>query len=251
MQAHGLLSGLLLALSLAACTQQPLRTGSGQSDSLAQIYTNLGLTYLQQGKRDLALEKLQRAVEADPDLPVANHYLAETYQQLGQVEKAEHYYRRAVKLDPENPMLRNNFGAFLCGHGNRDEAEQQFLLAAKNPRYETPEQAYENAGICAQRIPDAEKAEQYFRAALGINSKLPRTLHQMAALSYDKQRYLPARAYLQRYLEVAQHTPQSLWLGIKIERALGDENVAASYAAQLKSNFPDSEETRLLEAEQK
>ncbi|MEQ6342787.1 MAG: type IV pilus biogenesis/stability protein PilW [Gammaproteobacteria bacterium] len=244
------LSGLLV-LSLAACTQQPLRTGSGQGDSLAQIYTNLGLTYLQQGKRELALEKLQRAIEADPDLPAANHYLAETYQQLGQVEEAERYYRRAVKLDPGNPMLRNNFGAFLCGHGSRDEAEQQFLLAAKNPRYETPEQAYENAGMCAQRIPDAEKAEQNFRAALGINSKLPRTLHQMASLSYEKQRYLPARAYLQRYLEVAQHTSQSLWLGIKIERALGDDNAVAKYEAQLKSNFPDSEETRLLEAEKK
>ena len=68
----------------------------------------------------------------------------------------------------------------------------------------------------------------------------------MSGISYDLERYLPSRGYLQRYLEIAKHTPKSLWLGIRIERELGDRDALASYALQLENGYPDSQETRLL-----
>jgi type IV pilus assembly protein PilF len=68
----------------------------------------------------------------------------------------------------------------------------------------------------------------------------------MSVISYDVARYLPARAYLQRYLEIGRHTPQSLWLGIRIERELGDKDALASYTLQLENGFPDSTEAGLL-----
>jgi type IV pilus assembly protein PilF len=68
----------------------------------------------------------------------------------------------------------------------------------------------------------------------------------MAAISYEDAQYLPARAYLQRYLVVARHTARSLWLGIRIERKLGDVDAVASYALALSNRFPESDEARLL-----
>ena len=68
----------------------------------------------------------------------------------------------------------------------------------------------------------------------------------MSEVSFQTERYLPARAYLERYLAVSSHSPQSLWLGVQIERKLGDKNSASSYAMMLKSNYPDSRETQLL-----
>ena len=50
----------------------------------------------------------------------------------------------------------------------------------------------------------------------------------------------------ERYLELADHTAKTLWLGIRVERDLGDRNTASSYAMLLKANYPDSRETRLL-----
>ncbi len=69
----------------------------------------------------------------------------------------------------------------------------------------------------------------------------------MSDLSYNQGNYLSARGYLQRYLEIANHTPISLWLGIRIERELGDKNALSSYALSLRNNFPDSKEARLLQ----
>lgn len=236
----------LIVVSLAGCAQSSARHGSAPKESPAQIYTNLGLAYMQQDNPGIAQEKFLKALEFDPNYPTAHHYLANLYQQQGQIEKASQHYQRALQLDAENLMLQNNYGTFLCERNKYSEAEKLFLSVARNPRYQTPELAYENAGLCAQRSADTSKAEQYFRAALDINSRLPNSLYQMALLTYNTERYLPARAYLQRYSELVAPAPRSLWLGIKIERKLGDMQTVADYAMQLKNKFPNTEEARLL-----
>lgn len=242
----------LLAL-LGACTSVPTtpdlqpNSAGDRPDTLAETHVKLGVGYLQQGQRDLALSRLRRALELDPNLPSGHNAIAILYEQLGEMERAAQHYQRAVELGPQDSSAHNNYGAFLCKRNELDKAEEQFLLALKNPLYETPELAYENAGLCALRKPDAAKAETYFRSALQLNPKLPASLYQMALLHFERGDYLPARGYLQRYTEVAKHNAQSLWLGIRIERALGDKNAVASYTLLLRSNFPDSEEAKLLQ----
>lgn len=244
-----------LMLVMSACSTTPTSNSSNipqpnagdRPDTLAETHVKLGIGYLQQGNRELALSKLQRALQLDPRLPSAHNAIAILYEQLGETRLAAQHYQNAVNFGPQDSNAHNNYGAFLCKNNDLDKADEQFLLALRNPLYATPELAYENAGLCAMRKPDVNKAENYFRNALQINPRLPSSLYQMALISFDRGQPLPARAYLQRYMEVAQPTPQSLWLGIRIERALGDRNAVSSYALLLRSNFPDSEEARLLQ----
>jgi type IV pilus assembly protein PilF len=37
-------------------------------------------------------------------------------------------------------------------------------------------------------------------------------------------------------------SPEALWLGIRLERKLGNRNAEGSYASQLRSRYPASEE---------
>lgn len=238
------LGGLALVMTLAACGSTP--DIKSDVNNLAETNFKLGIGYLQQGRSDLALGKLQRAIELDPKFAQAHSAIAVLYDQAGQADLALQHAERAVSLDPQDPAASLNYGTFLCKQGQLDKADAQFRAVLRNPLYATPEAAYENAGVCAMRVPDPAKAEQYFRSALQLNPKLPITLYQMAVLHYQTERYLPARAYLQRYAEVSQHTPQSLWLGIRVERQLGDRNTASGYALRLRSDFQDSEEARLL-----
>ena len=147
-------------------------------------------------------------------------------------------------------MLRpkTNYGQMLCRHGQFEQAEQRFLQALKNTLYGTPEVAYSNAGVCSKTAGHPERAEGYFRAALKRNPRQPTALVHMAQISFEASRHLSARAYLQRYLETSRHTSKTLWLGIRIERVLGDKNAASSYAMLLRSQYPDSTEARLLES---
>jgi ATP-dependent protease ClpP protease subunit len=59
-------------------------------------------------------------------------------------------------------------------------------------------------------------------------------------------RNLQARAFLQRYTAVASPTASVLWLGYRIETALGDTSAAQEYGRRLKADFAVSTETGLL-----
>ncbi|MEO7558136.1 MAG: type IV pilus biogenesis/stability protein PilW [Gammaproteobacteria bacterium] len=243
-----ILVSLLATLSACSTTDEiSSDTNPGdRSDTLAETNVKLGVGYLQQGRSDLALTKLQRALELNPNLPGAHNAIAIVYDRLGELDKAEQHYLKAINLAPKDSNAHNNYGTFLCKRNELDKAEKQFLQALENPLYETPALAYENAGLCALRVPNTIKAEKYFRSALQIDPRLPGSLYQMGVISFDRGDNLSARAYLQRYTAVARHTPQSLWLGVRVERVLGDKNAVSSYALQLRSSFPDSGEARLL-----
>jgi len=210
----------------------------------------LGVGYFKQGRVEAALEKLLKALQAAPDYPEAHSSIALVYQRLGETEKAADHYRQALELKPDDGSIHNNYAVFLCNTGKPLEAEKHFLQAINSRGYRTPAEALENLGVCALQIPDFEKAETYLRKALQINKRLPGALLQMARVSYEKGRFMSGRAYLQRYQEVATMGPKGLWIGIQVEKKLGDNDAVREYESQLRKSYPDSDETRkLLEAQ--
>ncbi len=232
----------VVSLALAACGSNPPTDGDPKKS--AQVNAHMGLRYMQMGNFQLAQEKLQRALSFDPDSFEAHHYMAELYRRLGEGEKADKHFRQARRIEPDNTALSNNYGVFLCENERFDDAEKQFLQVLENPFYRGKAQTYENLGLCL-RAHDAEKAEGYLREGLRLNPKMAKSLVVMSEISLEQGNHLSARAYLQRYLDISRHTPRTLWLGVRIERVLGDKDALASYGLALRNNHPDSEETRL------
>lgn len=211
----------------------------------AEVNAELGLSYMLQGDMEIAMEKLQRSLEFNSRYAPAHHYLAELYRNLNRIDDAEKHYSLAVRHSrEEDSSLYNNYGVFLCSRGRYDEGEKQLLKVLENPVYPYPERVYENLGLCLESKGDMVKAEAYLRQSLIRNSRSAPSLLAMARLSFAQENYLSTRAHLQRYREVAQHTPETLWLGVRTERILGDRNALASYGLSLQRNFPNAEETR-------
>jgi type IV pilus assembly protein PilF len=213
---------------------------------IAEANLNLGVAYMQQGHYQQALDKLNRARIAKPDYSPAYNALGVLYQRLGEHEEAEKFYKHAIKLDPMDSDALNNYGQFLCKQNRIDEAEQAFMESAGNPLYPTPEIAITNAGICLQNEGHIDVAENYFRKALDKNPRFSPALIQMAEIAYDRRDYLQARELLRSYLVENRHNSRTLWLGIRIERELGDKNVLSSYTLLLRNRFADSKEAALL-----
>lgn len=217
-------------------------------DHARMVKTNVELSigYLKKGDFEIALEKVNKALDADWNYADAHTAAAFIYERLDKFDDANRHYRLAIELLPTDGGVYNNYGVFLCKQKKYAEAVTYFLKATEMPRYTTPAQAYENAGACARRIPDLEKAEEYLRKALASDPNLPVALYEMAAISFEKDKPLSVRAYLQRYAEVASHTAESLWLGLRVERKLGDLQAAAQYARLLQTKFPKSIEFKKL-----
>lgn len=216
-------------------------------DKMAENNMLRGIEYMRLGMYDVALNKLEMAIKIDEKYAEGHNALAVLHEQLGQNDRAQQHYEKAVALKPLDSDIQNNYGQFLCKRGQWQEADAHFRIAVENPVYRTLEIPYTNAGMCALRNNQLELAESYLRKALQVNSRFVPALHNMAILSYDRRRYTLAQDYLQRYLKVAKHTSQTLWLGIRTARALNDRDTEASYARLLRSQFPDSDETALLD----
>ena len=248
---------LILALVLAGCGTQSVREvdggatgelGSPTAESgPADVYIELAGAYLRQGQLTEALKNARKAVIVDSRNANAHYVLGLVQQRLGQLDLADEAYRKAIAVDPRNPDALNAYGSFLCERGRYDDADGYFRKALQNPLYQSPWLALHNAGWCRQRAGDSGAAETDFRAALRANPQFAPSLLSMGELSFDKGVFLSARAYLQRYAEVAPATADSLWLGVRTERQLGDAAQAARYARELRVQFPDSEQARYLQ----
>lgn len=243
----GRLVTLLLVITLAGCSSiEKYKSDQAKNERLVETQVQLGVGYFEQGNYEVALEKLEKAIEVKPDYGPAHSAIALVYERMQKYDVADQHYREAIRLSPENGGIYNNYGVFLCNRNRPEEAEKYFLKAVKLPLYNTPELAYENAGACARRVPNVEKAEAYLNKALELNPQLPTALVNMAEIRFEQGSYLSSRGFLQRFESVSSHSAESLWLGIRIERKLGDKNAEANYKKQLQSKFPKSEQFRMM-----
>ena len=245
---------LLMLMLISGCASQGQiqerdttgELGREERESPAKIYVEMGIAYLRDGQSAIALQKLKKAISIDPQNAEAHNVIAILYERLGKLELADEHYTKAVQLQPQDPFIRNARGSYFCKRGQYKAAETEFESALSNPLYPTPWVAMTNAGLCAERSGDIVKAENYYRRALTTNEKYPQVLYQMAELSFQQGNYLSARAYLERYNATADATAGSLWLGVQIERRLGDRRKARHYQGRLLEKFPDSPEVQLL-----
>jgi type IV pilus assembly protein PilF len=214
----------------------------------AKIHTELAAAYYQAGNPAVALEEVRIALEADPGHVQAYSVRGLVYAQLKEVAKAEEDFQRALKIAPKNPDINNNYGWFLCETGQPRQSIQYFLNAVKDPLYETPEVGYANAGKCALRAGDMDGAQEYLLQALRVaKSQVPETRYQLANVFYLRGNLDESKIFLNEAVKAMEPpTPEALWLGIRLERKLGNKAGEGSYASQLRSRYPTSKEYQLF-----
>lgn len=248
MNAGGLLAISSVCIVLTACRTDEVRdTPNDPYASLSQsdIYVQMGIQYMEQGMLETADADLKHAVEIDSGNSEAYNALGVLYGRLKRDADAEGYFREALANNPRNYSARNNYGRFLCERGRREDGMAQFQAVIAAPLYPQPWIPLTNAGLCSKSANRMADAEGYFRQALQINPVFPPALLEMARLSLASRQYLSARGFLQRYHQAAAESPESLWLAVQTERALGASGSAADYAEKLRARFPDSTEAGL------
>lgn len=250
MHLSGVATLCLGGLLLVGCSATPTKEHQQRMYEASRANVQLAIGYMHEGNLRLADTKLRRALEEDPDYSVAHWSYALLKWRLGEAEEADEHFRKAIALDPKDPKARNNYGSFLCETGRAEEGLKQLERAAQNPLYRDRAGALANAGFCVLKIPDIDRAETYFRAALAQSSSYGPALYQLARIAFQRGNYIQARTFMQRYAQSSEPTSGSLWLYYQIERHLGHREDAERLAMQLKDRFPDSRETtRLMELE--
>lgn len=249
-----LAAGLLL---LSGCAAQPgggMDPVAGPADSearaRARVFTDLATAYYARASYKVALEELRKAILIDNRYGPAYNVFGLIYMELAEDRLAEDNFKRAIELDRTDSEARNNYGWFLCTRGRYDEGLEQFAAALRNPLYAQPELAMANAGECAGMKGDLALAEANFSKSMKLQPDNADTVLRMAALRFRQGRLPDAQRLLARHEELSPPTAASLWLGVRLERKLGDRAQEAAYGLQLRKRFPNSNEAGLLQSGQ-
>lgn len=244
---------VMAAVLLAGCAGQPAGEGGvantqldSESRQRARAFTDLANAYFARAQYKIALDELRKAIISDNRFGPAYNIYGLIYMELTEDKLAEENFRRAIELDRSDSEARNNYGWFLCTRGRHDEGLEQFAVALRNPLYPQPERAMANAGLCAEMKGDLALAEANLLKSLKLQPDNPNTVLKLAGLNFRQGRLMETQRLLGRHAELAPPNAESLWLGVRLERKLGDRAQEAAYGLQLRKRFPDSNEARLL-----
>lgn len=213
----------------------------------AKAHTDLAGAYYELGNLGVALEEARIALQADPSYFQAYNVLGLVNLELKDTAAAEANFRRGLQLAPQDPDLNHNYGWFLCQTGREEQSIQWFLIAVRNPLYQTPAKSFAAAGRCLVKRNPTEAAA-YFDRALRLDPNAFQAMLPYAELLYRRGQLQEAKTLVARFNRlVPDGTPESLWLGVRIERKLGDRLAEASLASQLRRRYAGSPEFQALQ----
>lgn len=97
---------------------------------------------VQAAKMDLWREaqfRFLRAVEMNPDDPMAYNNLAVAYEGIGEYEKAREAYLRALRIDRSNQYIQRNYSRFVEFYSKRNPEEEEGKENAEGKEESTDE----------------------------------------------------------------------------------------------------------------
>ncbi|WP_411726004.1 type IV pilus biogenesis/stability protein PilW [Methyloglobulus sp.] len=235
-----IIAGLLSITLLAACSW----FSKAPAEKPTDIYLQLGIRYMDIGKLELAKENLLKALEKDPNNAQAHSALAFLDEKINHFDEARQHYEAALELSPDDIGIQNNYGKFLCDRRQFDRGLALLTQSTSNMLNDRPWMALTNSARCHLGMGQRPQAVTLLKQAIGLNGQYPAALLEMQKISYQMGDYKAAGDYLQRYLGEANHTPQTLWVGIQTEQALGNLSLANEYRNLLLEKFPNSNEAK-------
>ncbi|NML24158.1 type IV pilus biogenesis/stability protein PilW [Zoogloea dura] len=220
-------------------SEMPVQTDARRK---AKVHVELGQAYFQAGRFGVALDEARAAAGYDSGYAPAYQLMGQVHMYLEENPVAEASFEHARRLAPGDPEIMNSYGWFLCSTGKERAGLALLTTAVRNPYYQTPARALTNIGLCHLRLKDDAAAEPYFIRALEADDTNLPAIYHLASITYRRGAYEAARRYVAALHKLGEPTAESLWLGIRIERRLGDRAAEATLVQQLRRRFPASPE---------
>ena len=258
----------LLVLTLAACTlgmtacttsTTVTTTPMGQADPIpntpgaqerrraAMIRLDLAINYLEVGNVSVAMEEVTNALAFDPSLTDAYAVRGMIYAQQRNFPAAEADYNRVLGLRPADADVMHNLGFLKCQESNFVLAQSWFNKALSTPGYASRGRTLMAQGLCFRQEGKPNEAMSALTSSYELDPNNPVVGYNLAVLLYDHGDVAKAQFYLRRLNQSEWRNAQTLWLGIKVENAMGNASTVQDLGSVLRNQFPQSREYLLFE----
>ena len=220
----------------------PLPSDESEAQRRARIRLELASSYFEAGQTNVALDEVRQAIATDANYADAYNLRGLIYLRLNDHAQAEESFRRALSLKPQDSSIVHNHAWLLCQQQRYAEADKQFERALSNPAYPARSKTLMAQGLCQERAGQPAQAEASLLKAYELDARNPIVAYNLSSLLSQRGEHQRAQFYIRRLNNSEWANAESLWLGIKIERALGDSVAFEQLASQLVKRFPESRE---------
>jgi type IV pilus assembly protein PilF len=224
-------------------------TASDEPEARRRARTRLELAsgYFSEGKTTVALDEIKLALLADPNYGEAFNLRGLIYQRLGDNRQAEDSYRRALQLNPRDADTMHNYAWMMCQMRRYDESIALFTQANAVPLYGGQSKTYMTRGLCELAAGRRELAERSFARSYELDATNPISGYNLSHLLFLRGELQRAQFYTRRLNNGEFSNEETLWLGIKIERKLGNLDAVQQLTTQLRRRYPQSKELSSLD----
>lgn len=260
------LMAVLLAttgLWLAGCASSGEGQGSGQrgapTDSIvtasdepenrrrARNRLELASGYFAEGKTTVALDELKLSLQADPNYGEAYNLRGLVYMRLGDPRQAEDSFRRALQLNNRDADTLHNYAWLMCQQRRYDESIAMFTQANAIALYSGQSKTYMSRGLCEHAAGKKAEAERSFARSYELDASNPISGYHLAKLLFERNELQRSQFYIRRLNNSDLANSETLWLGIKVERKLGNASTVDQLVTQLRRRYPQSRELSSFE----
>ena len=248
------------ALLLGGCASQPgsieglagrtdLITDSDETDQRrrARLRVELASGYFEQGQTKVALDEIKQSLATDPNFVDAYNLRGLVYMRLNDMALAEDSFRRALALNARDAGVAHNYGWLLCQQTRYSESFRLFAQAVSNPTYTGKAKTLMALGVCQVSAGQLSEAEQSLMHSYELDAGNPVTGYNLSKLLFSRGDLTRAQFYIRRLNNTDLANAQTLWLGIKTEQKLNNQEAMVQLASQLKKRFAQSSEAAAYE----
>lgn len=252
----GFFASLALIGGLAGCAGGSAASSGGdtftQSDEpesrkRATNRLKLAVLYFQDSKYNFALDEIKQAILIDPGWADPYGMRGVIYMQTNDYPQSEASFQKALSITPNASDVKHNYGVLLCRMKRPAEAIKMFNAALADPNYPQRAKTWAEMGRCQLANDRKAEAEASFMKSFELDAGNASTTTSLSALLFERGELVRAQFYARRVNNSDRATAESLWLGIKIERAMNNREAQQQLEAQLRKRFAQSPEASALE----
>ncbi len=143
----------------------------------------LGQVLISEGRNDLALAALERAIRLEPEFGVAHHFKGITLTHQNRLDAANIAFQTSLRLNAFPSQNLRHLGVLEVMKENEADALHYFTLSLqRNPRNQT---TWRNLARLFQDRGEDDRALRALEQAVGIDSRDPETLARLADLTWE------------------------------------------------------------------
>lgn len=245
---YGILMAVLSA-ALSACTTVPGGSPgtSTQATERAKLRLALAAGYFEQAQYAVALDEVKLALQTDPTSVDALNLQGLALMRLNQTQAATQSFEQALRFKPQDPDTLHNLAWLRCQQGQYVQADRTFEQALAQPSYPRAAKSWTSRGLCQILAGQHAAALQSLWRAEALAPGQALVNYNLGWILWRHGDFSRAQSYTRALNNSPQANAESLWLGMRVERALGNPHTVAQLADQLRKRYPMSAELQAYE----